>query len=128
MYVDFSGPFHGKTYFIVMDASITCLEVYEVSDIGAETTVSRLKEYCSRYELSKLLVFDNDRHLILGEMECLCLENQLRHNFGASYHPSTNRATKNAVKSVKANVKKVSIDLRNNPVEEDLLMIRYLFV
>lgn len=127
VHVDFLGPLNSKFDFIIMDSFSKWPEVYEMPSINAEATVSKVKDYCSRYRLPKLIISDNGRQLVSKEFEHFCLVNEIKHKLSATYHPSTNGAAENAVKSFKTGLKKALIDPRNSSVKIEVLISRYLF-
>ncbi|EPB66410.1 hypothetical protein ANCCEY_14495 [Ancylostoma ceylanicum] len=59
IHVDFAGPLHGTYYMVVVDAMSKWLEIFELNNITAGTTVKLLKEFFAWYENPKTLASDN---------------------------------------------------------------------
>ncbi|KAL7293237.1 hypothetical protein TKK_0013377 [Trichogramma kaykai] len=126
VHCDFLGPLYGKTYFIIMDAYSKWPEVYYMNNITTENTLHKLRDFCARYGLPETLVSDNGRQLVSNEFENFCKMNKIKHILSAPFHPSTNGAAENAVKSFKLGLKKSLLDPQNKQVHIDTLISRYL--
>ena len=98
VHMDFLGPLKGKYYLIIMDSFSKWPEVYAMSKINSEDTVNNLRDFCSRFGLTKKIVSDNGRQLVSEEFENVCKMNKIKHVTSAPYHPTSNGAAEDAVK------------------------------
>lgn len=101
VHIDFLGPIDTKTYLIITDAYSTFPEVIELAIINSIKTLEKLRETFARFGLPEYLVSDNGAQLVSEEFNNFCKLNKINHLTSPPYHPSTNGAAENAVKSFK---------------------------
>lgn len=101
VHIDFAGPILNKMLLIVVDAFSKWLEVVIVPSITSDCTISKLREIFARFGLPKLLVSDNGRQLVSKEFEEFLALNGIKHVTSPPFHPSSNGAAENCVKTVK---------------------------
>ncbi|XP_047995490.1 uncharacterized protein K02A2.6-like [Leguminivora glycinivorella] len=106
IHVDFMGPINGKLYLVIVDSTSKWLEVFQVSSTSAAHTIEKLTEVFSRFGFPKQLVSDNGPPFTSKEFSEYLKGNHIQHVFSAPYHPSSNGAAENAVRTVKRVVKK----------------------
>ena len=81
VHVDFLGPFHGKTYFIVVDAYSKWPEVFEMGKTDSESTIQKLRECFVPFGLLPRTIFsDNGRQFTSAEFAKFCKNNGITHN------------------------------------------------
>ena len=124
---DFLCPVKGKIYFIVMDAYSKGPEVYPMNSINSANTVNKLRYYYSRYGIPKRIVTDNGKQLDSQEFQKFCNLNGLKHPTISPWHPSSNGAAENAVKTFKMRLKKALLDPKNSKLDNDTIISRHLF-
>ena len=90
IHVDFAGPFHGKTYLVIVDAHSKWPEVIEMKSATAASLIVELRRVFSVFGLPQQLVSDNGPQFISAEFEKFMKENGVKHVRSAPYHPSTN--------------------------------------
>lgn len=106
VHVDFMGPVLGKLYLVMVDSTSKWLEVFPVPSTTAGGTIEKLTEVFSRFGFPKQIVSDNGPPFTSREFAEFTSGNRIQHVFSAPYHPSSNGAAENAVKTVKRVVKK----------------------
>lgn len=106
VHLDFLGPLYGKMYLIMIDARTKWLEVFPVSSTSAANTLDKLNEVCARWGLPKQIVSDNGPPFTSKEFSMFLSCNGIEHLFSAPYHPASNGAAENAVRTVKRVIKK----------------------
>ena len=126
VHVDFLGPFHGKTYLIVVDAYSKWPEVFEMGKTDSESTIEKLRECFARFGLPRTIFSDNGRQFTSAEFAKFCKNNGIMHKTSAPYHPSTNGLAENAVGSFKRGITRALKDGRNKTVSLSTLISRYL--
>lgn len=127
IHIDFLGPFQGKEYLIITDAFTKFPEVFIMPKITTTETIERLRETFARYGLPNTIVSDNGPQLTSAEFKNFCGVNGIRHTTSPPFHPSSNGAAENSVKSFKKSVQKLLKDPKNKGVSLRTLISRYLF-
>ncbi|CAK1595227.1 unnamed protein product [Parnassius mnemosyne] len=106
IHIDFLGPIFNKIYLVIIDARTKWLEVFYVPSTAASHTIVKLSEVFARWGLPKQLVSDNGPPFISREFSQFLTNNGIQHVFTAPYHPASNGAAENAVRTVKKVIKK----------------------
>lgn len=106
VHLDFMGPIFGKIYLVAVDSTSKWLEVFQVSSTGADCTIAKLSELWSRWGIPRQLVTDNAKSFCSKEFESFVKSDGIEHVFTAPYHPSSNGAAENAVRTLKRVIKK----------------------
>lgn len=106
IHLDFLGPIFGKIYLVMVDARTKWLEIFPVPSTAASFTIEKLRETFSRWGLPKQIVSDNGPPFSSREMSDFLTNNGVEHIFSAPYHPASNGAAENAVRTVKRVIKK----------------------
>ncbi|XP_041979500.1 uncharacterized protein K02A2.6-like [Aricia agestis] len=121
--VDYLGPFNNKYYLIIIDAHSKWIEAERVSGTSAATLISSFRKIFARFGLPKRVVSDNGPPFTSAELAVYFKKNGIRHTLTAPYHPASNGAAENAVRSVKRALKKAIVD----NVDDDTALSRFLF-
>ncbi|XP_073944611.1 uncharacterized protein [Choristoneura fumiferana] len=101
----------GKYYFLIIDAHSKWLEVFPMSSgTTASLVTAKLRDCFARFGLPKQLVTDGGPPFTSEEFEKFLKRNGVSHVITAAYHPASNGAAENAVKTVKKALKKAAID------------------
>lgn len=116
--------FKGKTYFLVIDSHSKWIEVFNMPNGTTATKVCAvLRECFARFGLPKQLVTDGGPPFTSEEFGKFLQCNAVKHILTAAYHPSSNGAAENAVKTVKKAIKKASLEEEN----VDRALSKFLF-
>lgn len=113
VHIDFMGPIYGKIYLVVVDAMSKWIEVVKVPSTAATSTIAKLNELWSRWGLPKQIVSDNGPPFTSKEFEAFVKTRAIEHIFTAPYHPASNGAAENAVKTLKRVIKKAVFEKKN---------------
>lgn len=127
IHLDFFGPVCNKTFLILTDNYSKWVEVIEMKRMDSMTTIEKLREIFARYGLPSKMVTDNGRQFVSAEFLEFCNKNKIKHITPAPYHPASNGAAENAVKSVKQGIYKAMKDSKNKNVSLSTIISRYLF-
>lgn len=106
VHLDFLGPLNGRIYLIMVDARTKWIEVSQVPSTAANHTISRLTDVFARFGLPRQIVSDNGPPFTSSEFSQFLRSNGVEHLFSAPYHPASNGAAENAVKTIKKVIKK----------------------
>ena len=126
VHIDFLGPFYNKVYLIITDSYSKWPEVYAMNKCDSSSTIDKLRDYCARFGLPKVLVSDNGAQFTSEEFQKFINLNGIKHSRTAPAHPSTNGAAENAVRSFKNGLKKMLLDEKNDKLSKETIINRYL--
>ncbi|KAG7295117.1 hypothetical protein JYU34_022067 [Plutella xylostella] len=121
--VDFLGPFNHKYYFVVVDAHSKWIEVEKVPNTSAVAVEHCLRQIFARFGLPKRIISDNGPPFSSAEFGMYLKRNGISHTLIPPYHPASNGAAENAVRTVKRVLKKALVEQ-----EDDMKALsRFLF-
>ncbi|KAL1447868.1 hypothetical protein WDU94_005423 [Cyamophila willieti] len=122
VHVDFFGPWNTMMFIVIVDAYSKWLFVRKMNDITSSTTINILREYFSNWGIPQKLVSDNGSSFCSEEMQTFLIKNGVMHIKTAPYHPSSNGAAENVVKTTKNFLKRSD----TNPKNVDFNIQRFL--
>ncbi|XP_003241242.1 uncharacterized protein K02A2.6-like [Acyrthosiphon pisum] len=125
IHADYAGPINNKMYLILTDSFSKWPEIFEVSKADTHNTIEKLKETFSRYGLPDTIVTDNGTPFTSGEFSEFCELNSIKHLTSPPWHPSSNGAAENAVKSFKIGFGKILMN--KSEYSTDSAINKYLF-
>lgn len=97
----------GKYYLVIIDSHSKWIEVFLMNGgTSASQVNARLRETFARFGLPKQLVSDGGPPFTSEEFENFLRHNGVKHILTTPYHPSSNGAAENAVKTIKRTIKK----------------------
>ncbi|XP_013142506.1 PREDICTED: uncharacterized protein K02A2.6-like [Papilio polytes] len=104
----------GRYYLLVIDAHSKWIEVFHMSNgTTASAVENKFREMFSRFGIPRQLVTDGGPPFTALEFEEFLKKNGVDHIVTAPYHPSSNGAAENAVKTVKKVIKKAQVEGEN---------------
>ncbi|KAL0860048.1 hypothetical protein ABMA27_010363 [Loxostege sticticalis] len=124
LHIDFLGPFNNSYYLIIIDAHSKWIEAEKIKTTSANAVCDSLRRHFSRFGLPKRIVSDNgppfSSAAFAQYLEC----NGIKHTLVPPYHPSSNGAAENAVRTIKRVLKKAELE------KEDInrALSRFLFM
>lgn len=122
--LDFLGPFNNKYYLIIVDAHSKWIEVEKLSGTSATAVIACLRRLFARFGLAKRVVTDNGPPFSSVEFRSYLSKNGIKHLAVAPYHPSSNGAAENAVKTIKRVLKKALIEKE----DDNTALTKFLFM
>lgn len=122
IHVDFCGPINGHMYLVITDAYSKWLDVRELPNITTPTTIGVLREYFDTWGLPCVLVSDNGPTFTSEDFSIFLKENCVQHVRTAPYHPASNGAAENAVRTFKDKFK-----LLCQNMTRQVALTKYLF-
>lgn len=90
---------------VIIDSYSKWLDVKEMRDITTDTTISAFKDYFCTWGIPVSLVTDNGPSFCSSNFERFLTEYGVRHIRTAPYHPASNGAAENAVRTFKKKYK-----------------------
>lgn len=106
IHIDFLGPIKNKTFLVLVDAHSKWLEIFEMLSTKATTVIKVLRSVFARFGLPMELVSDQGPPFTSTEFREFLKNNGIKQFFSPAYHPSSNGAAENAVKTCKRAIKK----------------------
>lgn len=106
IHLDFAGPLNNTMFIIICDAYSKWLYVSEMKKITSAETIKVLRQYFGTWGIPFSLITDNGTSLCSEEMEAFLKANGVTHIRTPPYHPATNGAAENAVRTFKNFLKK----------------------
>lgn len=110
LHIDFLGPFHGRSFLVLIDATSKWIEAFHMTKTTAIEVIRVLRETFARFGLPKEVVSDNGPPFSSREYEEFMRNNGVKVTHSAVYHPASNGAAEGAVKLCKRAVKKALRD------------------
>lgn len=107
VHVDFFGPINNMYFLVIVDAYSKWLFVKRMPNITTEATICAFREYFSTWGIPRKLCSDNGPSLCSKDMETFLKNNGVQHLLTPPFHPSSNGAAENAVRTCKNFIKKV---------------------
>ena len=92
LYVDFTAPFLGTSFLVIVDAHSKWPEVFEMSTITTATTIKKLRFLFASFGLPEQIVTDNGSQFMSKEFQAFMKQNGIKHVRCVPYHPSSNGA------------------------------------
>ena len=89
-HVDFTGPFTGRMFLLVVDAHSKWPEIHIMPSTTASKTISVLREMLARYGLPQQLVSDNGPQFIVEEFSMNLHLNDKKHQYILQHGTSLN--------------------------------------
>ncbi len=108
LHIDFAGPFLNNMFMVVVDAYSKWLEVFRMSQITSQATITRLKRLFSAYGLPEQIVTDNATTFTSEEFQRFVKQNGILHTTAAPRHPATNGLAERYVQTFKMGMKKLN--------------------
>lgn len=91
------------------------------------STVEVLRDIFARFGLPSQIVTDNEAQFTSKEFAAFCAKNRIKHSTSPTFHPSTNGAAENFVKTFKIALTKAMKDPKNKSTSLRSLFNRFLF-
>ncbi|XP_060543220.1 uncharacterized protein K02A2.6-like [Pantherophis guttatus] len=101
IHIDFSGPFHGQTFLIVVDAFSKWLEIILMPSTTAEAVIKALRKLFATHGLPDTLVSDNGPQFTATLFEGYLAGLGIRHALSAPFHPASNGLAERFVRTGK---------------------------
>ncbi|XP_044592420.1 uncharacterized protein K02A2.6-like isoform X2 [Cotesia glomerata] len=123
LHLDFLGPIDSQMYLVIIDAFSKWVDIRAVRDITTKTTVLVLSDYFATWGLPHKIVSDNGPAFASADFAEFVKKYGIVHIKTAPYHPASNGAAENAVRSFKS---KFKLMLKSGYDKSEAL-IKYLF-
>lgn len=122
---DFAGPFLNNRFMIVVDSYTKWLEVFRMSQITSQVTVTRLKRLFASYRLPEQIVTDNATTFTSEVFQTFVGQNGILHTTSAPGHPATNGLAERYVQTFRSGMKKLANTTMNVDDKLSLFLLQY---
>lgn len=123
IHVDFLGPLGNQMYIAIIDSHSKWIDIREMKNITTESTIDVLRDYFSTWGIPLRLVSDNGPAFCSELFKKFVTNNGIQHVRTAPYHPASNGAAENTVKTFK---NKFKLLLKDGLSKKEALA-KYLF-
>ena len=123
LHLDFCGPVNSFMYLIIIGAHSKWIDVKEMRNITESSTIAVLKEYFGVWRLPESIVSDNGPTFTSTAFAEFLKFNGIQHYRTAPYHPASNGAAENAVRTFKSKFK-----LLTQRMSRQDAVVKFLFV
>ncbi|KAF2898725.1 hypothetical protein ILUMI_07452 [Ignelater luminosus] len=124
IHLDFLKPFQNTNYLVIPDAYSKWPEIFRTPNISIESTIKNLRKTFSRWGLPERIVSDNGPSLVFCRLKKFLEQNGIKHITSSPFHPATNGAAENAVRSFNKGLK--AAIFKQQGIDPDLIISRYL--
>ena len=123
-HVDYSGPYKGEMFLVVIDAYSKWLEVHCMKSTTSNATIEKLREIFATHGSPATLVSDNGSNFTSSEFEEFMKRNGIKHIKVAQYHPASNGLAERAVRVFKERFEKMGEGSIQTKISRFLLRYR----
>lgn len=124
LHIDFLGPIAGQTFMIIIDSNTKWLEAIRMTRTTAGSVIRELRQLWAKFGIPKQVVSDNGPPYNSVEFRLFLKSNGVEQILSAPYHPASNGAAENAVKTCKRVIKKAI----RQKVDVDTALCRFLLI
>uniref|UniRef100_A0A8C8DZH6 Gypsy retrotransposon integrase-like protein 1 n=1 Tax=Oryzias sinensis TaxID=183150 RepID=A0A8C8DZH6_9TELE len=110
IHVDYTGPFLGEMFLLVVDAHSKWMDIYPVKSATSQITIEKPRQSFSVFGLPKMLVSDNGTCFTSAEFETFMKQNGIDHVRSPPFHPSSNGLAERAMQTFKEGMNKIQGD------------------
>ncbi len=107
LHVNFAGSFMNSMFMIIVDSYTKWLEVFCMSQITSQATISKLRRLFSSYGLPEQTVTDNATTFTSEKFLTFVKRNGILRTTSAPGHPGTNGLAERYVQTFKAGMNKL---------------------
>lgn len=105
IHVDFTGPFNGQMFLLVVNAKSKWIEVFSMSSTTASVTIRALSFLFATKGLPEVIISDNVPLFVTQEMKDFLKSNRILHYLSSPYHSASNGEVERAVRIFKDSMK-----------------------
>ena len=121
LHVDFAGPTNGQSFLVVVYAYSKWLEIFPMSRITSEETISKLQKNFSRFGLPETLVSDKGTTFSSVKFSTFCQQNGVNHIRTPPFHPQSNGQVERLVNTFKRALLKLRGERTTSEILETFL-------
>ncbi len=115
LHLDYAGPFHGRMWLILVDATSKWAEIIPLKEANSRNTILALESIFARFGLPHQLFSDNGTPFTSDEFKAFCEERRIAHIRSTPWHPRSNGEAERMVRTFKMMMKK------ENPASSEIM-------
>ncbi|KII67543.1 Pro-Pol polyprotein [Thelohanellus kitauei] len=126
LHIDFTGPFDGKYWFVLVDAYSKWMEIFHTDSPNSYNVCLMLDSCFARFGVPHMIVSDNGTCFTSGIFKEFCSKRQIKHICTTPYHSRSNGAVERVIRTFKAryNAERESKRNRNECLNRVLFNLR----
>ena len=101
LHIDFTGPYEGQLWFVVIDAYSRWLEIFPMAHANATNSIQSLRSLFYRFGYPRQIVSDNGSQFTSSEFKEFCSQNGIKLIFTTPYHSRSNGMVERAIRTFK---------------------------
>lgn len=101
IHIDYTGPYHGKMWFVVIDAYSRWMEIFPMCSATSESSIKALRTLFARYGLPSSIVSDNASIFTSENFKQFVKLNGIHLILTTPYHSRSNGIVERAIKTFK---------------------------
>jgi transposase InsO family protein len=113
IHIDFTGPYDGLQWFVVIDAFSRWLEIFPMPSATASGSINVLRSLFARYGIPRQIVSDNGSQFRSQEFRDFCKNNGSRLIFTTPYHSRSNGLVERSIRTFKWRYNKSAHDIQD---------------
>lgn len=102
IHVDFTGPFEGLMWFVIIDAHSRCTKIFPMKHADTSLMIQCLRSLFSYYGLCKSIVSDNGTQFTSSVFKQFCLSNGITLILPTPYHSRSNDRVERVIRTFKS--------------------------
>ena len=106
LHLDYAGPFHGRMWLVLVDASSKWAEIIPVKEANSRNTILALESIFARFGLPQQIFSDNGSQFTSDEFRAFCRYRRITHICSTPWHPRSNGEAERMVRTFKNMIKK----------------------
>jgi hypothetical protein len=101
IHIDFTGPFEGLQWFIVIDAYSRWVDITPMKSATTDHVIQQLRRLIASYGIPATVVSDNGSQFTATEFSEFCTANGIKHIRSSPYHSRTNGMVERVIRTFK---------------------------
>lgn len=125
LHIDFTGPFEGHYWFVVIDAYSRWLEIFPMSNATTCNTIQLLRLLFCRFGVPRQIVSDNGAQFTSHDFKNFCSQNGVKLAFTTPYHSRSNGLVERAIRTFKWRFSKISTAIPDHKLRLQEMLFMY---
>ena len=125
IHIDFTGPYHGFHWFVVIDAYSRWLEIFPLQNATTHAVIVKLRELFARFGICRQIVSDNGSQFTSAEFSDFCKRNGIILTHTTPYHSHSNGLVERSIRTFKWRFSKCADQFRDYQQRLQSLLFTY---
>ncbi|XP_065217466.1 uncharacterized protein K02A2.6-like [Planococcus citri] len=125
IHIDFTGPFDGKLWLVIIDSFSNWLEIFPVPSANSANVIKVLRCLIARYGICNQIVSDNGTQFRSDEFKEFCKNNNIQLIFTTPYHSRSNGKVERAIRTFKWRYNKTADQISDSEHRLQAVLLAY---